>query len=417
MYHVSGPADQHIDSLLNLPHYLENPPLSAEKIHGPVLLPVYVPAVFLGLAGQAVLILLPLYVLEIGGSLAAAATAVGFRGLGMMAFDIPAGILAARVGDKVVMLLAIALVGIAQFAYTLTDNMSLIYLIAFLNGAGGSSFLLGRMSYVTAVCTPATRGRVIAMMAGSMRVTALIGPLAGALLATHEGYAATFYAAAVCAGLAFAAILFFALHERPLARELKFETVITLCVKYRRVFATAGVAAITFMLMRSARTVLIPLIGTSIGLDVATIGLVVSISAAVDVALFYPAGLIMDRYGRRATAVPSSALLALSMASMALISGFKSLVATAVLVGIANGLSTGIVMTLGTDLAPAARRSEFLGLWRLLTDVGATAGPMAIGLAVAVAPISVACLSVAGLGALGSFVVYRFVEETLVRNT
>lgn len=417
MYHVSESVDRHIDSPLNLPHHLENPTLSAEKIHGPVLLPVYAPAVFLGLAGQAVLILLPLYVLEIGGSLAAAATAVGFRGLGMMAFDIPAGILAARVGDKVVMLLAIALVGIAQFAYTLTDNVSLIYLIAFLNGAGGSSFLLGRMSYVAAVCAPATRGRVIAMMAGSMRITALIGPLAGALLATHAGYATTFYAAAVCAGLAFVAILFFALHERPLARELKFKTVITLCVKYRRVFATAGVAAITFMLMRSARTVLIPLIGTSIGLDVATIGLVVSISAAVDVALFYPAGLIMDRYGRRATAVPSSALLALSMASMALVSGIKSLVATAILIGIANGLSTGIVMTLGTDLAPADRRSEFLGLWRLLTDVGATAGPMAIGLVVAVAPISVACLSVASLGALGSFVVYRFVEETLVRNT
>jgi MFS family permease len=390
--------------------------LNTENIHAPVLLPIYLPAIFLGIAGQAVLILLPLYVIEIGGGLAAAATAVGFRGLGMMAFDIPAGVLAARVGDKVVMLLAVALVGCAQFGYTLTDNITLIYLIAFLNGAGGSSFLLGRMSYVTAVCKPATRGRVIAMMAGSMRVTALVGPLAGALLVETMGYTFAFTIAALLSAIAFVAVALFAHHEKPMLREVKVRTVINLCVEYRRVFSTAGVAAITFMLMRSARTVLLPLIGTSVGLDVATIGLVVSISATVDIALFYPAGLIMDKYGRRATAVPSSALLAVSMASMALVVGFKSLVAAAVLVGIANGLSTGIVMTLGTDLAPSDRRSEFLGLWRLLTDVGTAAGPMVIGMVVAVAPIGFASLSIAALGACGSFVVYRFVEETLVNQ-
>jgi len=334
----------------------------------------------------------------------------------MMAFDIPAGVLAARVGDKVVMLLAVALVGCAQFGYTLTDNITLIYLIAFLNGAGGSSFLLGRMSYVTAVCKPATRGRVIAMMAGSMRVTALVGPLAGALLVETMGYTFAFTIAALLSAIAFVAVALFAHHEKPMLREVKVRTVINLCVEYRRVFSTAGVAAITFMLMRSARTVLLPLIGTSVGLDVATIGLVVSISATVDIALFYPAGLIMDKYGRRATAVPSSALLAVSMASMALVVGFKSLVAAAVLVGIANGLSTGIVMTLGTDLAPSDRRSEFLGLWRLLTDVGTAAGPMVIGMVVAVAPIGFASLSIAALGACGSFVVYRFVEETLVNQ-
>jgi MFS family permease len=391
--------------------------LNAEKIHAPVMLSIYLPGLLLGIAGQAVLILLPLYVIEVGGGLAAAATAVGFRGLGMMAFDIPAGILAARVGDKVVMLLAVAIVGGAHYAYSLTTDVHLIYLIAFLNGAGGSSFLLGRMSYVTSVARPEIRGRVIAMMAGIMRAAALLGPLAGAFLADAVGYPIAFSTAACCTLIAFVAVALFVEHERPVLRELRVRTVVDICVQYRTVFATAGVAAITFMLMRSARTVLLPLLGTSMGLDVATIGLVVSISALVDVALFYPAGLIMDKYGRRATAVPSSALLAVSMAAMAGVVGIKSLLAAAVLVGIANGLSTGIVMTLGTDLAPADRRSEFLGIWRLLTDVGTAAGPMAIGIVVAVAPISIACLSIAGLGALGSFVVYQYVEETLVTPT
>ena len=190
-----------------------------------------------------------------------------------------------------------------------------------------------------------------------------------------------------------------------------------LIAEYRKVFSTAGIAAIAFMLMRSARTVLIPLIGTSIGLDVAAIGFIVSASATIDITLFYPAGLIMDKFGRRSTAVPSSALMALSIASLALATGFKSLLAVALLAGAANGLSTGIVMTLGTDLAPADRRSEFLGMWRLLTDFGTAAGPMAIGLVVAVSPIGAACLTIAGLGAAGSYTIYRYVEETLVPPT
>jgi len=386
--------------------------LANENIHRPLMLPVYLPAVMLGVSAQAILILLPLYVIEVGGSLAAASTAVGCRGLGMMAFDIPAGMLAARYGDKLVMLFAVVLIGSAQFAYTLTDNVTLICLIAFVNGAGSSSFLLGRMSYITSVCAADARGRVIAMLAGSMRGAALVGPLAGAAIVELAGFDTAFIVAACTAALGFVAIASTAIHEQPIVRDLRLRSMITLIVEYRRAFSTAGVAAIVFMLLRSARTVLIPLTGAALAVDVGTIGLIVSASATIDVALFYPAGLIMDKYGRRSTAVPSSALLAISVAAMALAVGVKSLLAVALLAGVANGLSTGIVMTLGTDLAPADRRSEFLGMWRLLTDFGTAAGPMAIGMVVAVAPIGTACLTIAALGAAGSYTIFRYVEET-----
>ena len=107
-------------------------------------------------------------------------------------------------------------------------------------------------------------------------------------------------------------------------------------------------------------------------------------------------------------------LFVVTLAAMSLAQGYGSLLAVALAVGVANGMSTGIVMTLGTDLAPAARRSEFLGLWRLLTDAGTAAGPMAISALLAIAPLSIAALGVAALGAVGSYVVYRYVEETLV---
>ena len=358
--------------------------------------------------------LLPLYVLDRGGSAATAAAVVGLRGLGMMAMDLPAGMLAARFGEKAIMLLAVSFIMLAFVGYGLADELGWFYLIAFLNGCGSSTFLLGRMSYVAAYCPAAERGRVIAMIAGSLRASALLGPLAGGALAHYAGYNLTFLCASLSVLLALLCVFAFARAEAPAARELDWRTIPRLAIEYRRVFATAGVAAVAFMLMRESRTVLLPLLGASLALDTQQIGTIVSASALVDIAFFYPAGVIMDRYGRRATAVPSSMLFVVTLAAMTLAQGYASLLAVALAVGVANGMSTGIVMTLGTDLAPAERRSEFLGLWRLLTDAGTAAGPMAISALLAIAPLSIAALGVAALGALGSYVVYRYVEETLV---
>ena len=383
------------------------------RIHRELLVPVYLPAALLGVPAQAVLVLLPLYVLDLGGSLAAASAVVGLRGVGMMAFDMPAGLLAARFGDRVIMLSAIVLMGAAYFMYGLAEDVTWFYWIAFLNGAGSSTFLLGRMSYVTAVCEPRERGRVISMIAGIMRGSALVGPLAGAALAELIGFQTTFLVITVTLIFAFVCIVVSAIDDRPAVKAQRWHTIGQLAYEYRRVFATAGVAAVAFMLMRAARTVLIPLIGADLELGTTAIGFVVSLSALIDLILFYPAGMIMDRWGRRATAVPSSFMFAASLAALSIVHGFYSLVAVAVALGLANGLSTGIVMTLGTDLAPTERRGEFLGMWRLLTDLGSASGPLAVSLVVTLAPIHAAALFVGALGAAGGVVVYRFVDETL----
>ncbi|MGR8921876.1 MAG: MFS transporter [Gammaproteobacteria bacterium] len=381
--------------------------------HRRALLPLYLPAMLLGVPAQASFVLLPLYVLDLGGSVAAAAAVVGWRGIGMMVMDVPAGMLAARIGDRAVMLLASVVLGAAFLGYALCESVTGFYAIAFVNGCGSSTFLLGRMAYISSTCAGSERGRVIAMIAGSMRAAALIGPLAGGFLAAALGYSATFFiaTASILAGLVIIALN--AERIRPHGAPLEWHAIPRLALSYRRVFLTAGTAAISFMLMRAARTVLMPLAGAALGLDAPAIGAVVALSALVDVALFYPAGVLMDRRGRRATAVPSSVLFALMLLGIALVDSHAALLAVAVALGIANGLSTGIVMTLGTDHAPATQRGEFLGLWRLLTDFGSAAGPMVVSSLLAVAPLGLAAAGVALLGGAGSWVVYRYVEETL----
>lgn len=390
--------------------------MQADNLHKRLAMPLYLPAMLLGIPAQASLVLLPLYVLQLGGSPSAAAAVIGMRALGMLTVDVPAGMLATKFGDKTVMLAAIAAIALSHLAFGLCGQIWLLYVIAFFYGAGGSSFLLGRMSYITDTLPAAERGRVIAMIAGSMRASALVGPALGALIAQRFGYDAAFYTGALLAFSSWFCVSKFAVFEVVQQDYVPWSMVKRIASDHRGVFVTAGTAAVLFMLLRSARTVLVPLIGSQLSLDTQTIGLVVSISAAVDMAMFYPAGLMMDKLGRRATAIPSSILFTFALSLLSLTTNFNSLLAVAIFLGFANGLSAGIVMTLGTDLAPPKQRAGFLGLWRLLTDIGTSAGPMVVGAVTVVAPLSVAALAVSGIGAVGCIVIYRYVEETLIKS-
>ena len=63
--------------------------------------------------------------------------------------------------------------------------------------------------------------------------------------------------------------------------------------------------------------------------------------------LFYPGGAIMDRYGRVFVAVPSMVVLGLGFLLLPLTHVTPAIAAVAGLMGLGNGISAGVVMTLG----------------------------------------------------------------------
>jgi MFS family permease len=166
--------------------------------------------------------------------------------------------------------------------------------------------------------------------------------------------------------------------------------------------------------MRATRQLLVPLFGQAVGLDVTTIGIVYSLATVVDIALFYPSGILADRWGRKWSAVPSMVLYSAGLALLPLVSGLYSLLAVAALLGFANGIGTGVVMIMGADLARASGRAgQFLGLWRLIGDVGISMAPMLTSTIVGVDGLAAASLTVAGIGVAGSLVMVWLVVETL----
>ena len=380
-----------------------------------LLLPVYLPSFLLAVSQQALLVLLPLYVLELGGGVAFASVVVGLRGLGMLLFDVPAGVLVSRFGDKPSMMGGLVCMTVSGVALALVENLWLLTPFVILYGVGTAAWMLGRLSYMTDAFKIAERGRALTVIGGLMRLGSFVGPGLGGAAAQFLGYPVAFLGAGVASAVAVVLVWAFTHNIRPgRDRQGPYLTQLTQIVSsHQRSFATAGFSALGIQLMRSGRQLFIPLFGAAAGLDAAVIGVIYSLSSALDMSLFYPAGLVMDRWGRKWMTAPAMALFAFALGLFPLVTGFYSLLGVSLLLGLANGFTAGIVMILGADLAPRNLRGEFLGIWRLIGDLGWGGGPLLIGLLVEVASLTAATLAVAGIGFLGLGVLILFVDETL----
>jgi MFS family permease len=186
--------------------------------------------------------------------------------------------------------------------------------------------------------------------------------------------------------------------------------------KHRRAFATAGVAAVMLQFVRAGREFLIPVWGGELGLGEAKIGTIAAVSFAVDSMLFPIVGYSMDRWGRKSTGLPAFIVLATAIALIPLTGSFGALMAVGMLAGLGNGLSSGFVLIMGTDLSPRENPGEFLGVWRLISDTGGATGPVAIGGIAQIVTLGVAASATAGVGAIGALMLIFVVKETMTRS-
>jgi MFS family permease len=221
-------------------------------------------------------------------------------------------------------------------------------------------------------------------------------------------------------GLAASALMFIGVRSPSESEALRGHRLagglIAMVLESRRILLSAGLAVVALQMLRQLRDVFLPLWGDSIGLGVAQIGLVYGASSLLDTSMFYPAGYVMDRFGRKWAGVPSLVTLSVGLLILLATSEFYGYTLAAMILGIGNGLGPGIVMTLGAGFAPQARRGEFLGLWRFISDAGSAGGPLVVSFIAGVASLGLAATISAGLGLAGAMVMWLLVPETLQRG-
>ena len=289
------------------------------------------------------------------------------------------------------------------------------------------------------------RARALSLLGGTFRLGMFVGPfIAAALLAVFGDEHATVWFFSVCLVATVLLVLLGpdpeadgAAPGRPSARgdsRVAEDTgepvtgsiptrervgVFRTMWRFRGVLSRLGLAAASLSAVRSARQVVLPLWGVSIGLDAQTIALVVGISGAIDFALFYASGQVMDRFGRLWAALPAMILMGAGFLALSFTHDLPQaamwFALFAAVLGVGNGLSGGILLTLGADVAPHDDPAPFLGSWRTLTDAGGAIAPLLVSALAAAFSLALATGAMGVIGLAGAAAFVRWVPRYVPR--
>ena len=363
------------------------------------------PALIYEVGNGAIAPVLALIAIDEGASTAIAGLMLSLSGIGRILGDVPAAWLANKLGDRRAMMVAAAVTGLALGLNWAVPELWAMTVAQLIIGACNATFYLARQTYVSAVVRVDLRARALSTLAGAHRVGLFLGPFIAAVAIGLWGARAAF-GVAIAATLCVGVLLLTVPDEeeatdRPRAEDQS--RVSAMYTAHKDLFWTLGVAVLLVGAVRGARQTVLPLWAGHIGMSATETSLIFGVANAVDMSLFYPAGHVMDRFGRLAVAVPAMLFLGIGMMLLPASHGIVLLGVSAIVMSFGNGIGSGIMMTIGSDVAPPGDRTTFLSLWRLLSDSGNALGPLIPALIAGFAPLGLGIVvtGVMGLGAAG----------------
>lgn len=236
------------------------------------------------------------------------------------------------------------------------SSIPLLGLGATLIGAGVSVFAMARHTWITVAVPMPVRGRTLSAVAGFTRLGNLLGPFltAAALQVSGRPEAAFLIVVGTSVALLVPVVIARFPETPPPPTDHDRHGVLGTLWDRRRTLVQLGLTVSVISSMRTGRRALVPLVGVSLGWDDVSTALLLGTLIAfglthfvVAVALVAPAGDV------------------LYIAGVAVMS-------------MANGISGGLVPTIGSDLADPRAPATFLSSWRLVTDAGGAVAPIAV---------------------------------------
>jgi len=368
-----------------------------------LVLSVYVPTALYAIGEGAIVPILPAAAERLGASLPVAGLIAGLLMAGVLLADLPAGVFVARIGERKAMIYSAVFSALGIGSSVVAPSLLLLGLGVFLVGFGHAVFGLARQVYIAQHIPYSHRARALSIIGGTFRIGAFLGPLLAALTISLFEITSVFFVAMVLWFIA-AVVVSFTKEEAKLHATTTLKRTLHIAKRERKALGTIGTVAMIVAMLRSSRSIGLPLLAIAIHLAPEKTALYIGIAGAVELSLFFISGQVMDKYGRRWAAIPTLVGMSLTNLLFFVVTDAPMFLVVSVTLAIANAFSAGLVLVLGADAAPDDARSEFLASFRLLVDAGATISSPLLSLLIVItgglAP------SIAFFSALGFFGVW-----------
>jgi MFS family permease len=405
-----------------------------------VALAAFLPTLLFSIGEGAIIPIIPIAAGNLGASLAIAGFISSMVMLGELAGDIPSGWVVSRIGERASMIYAAVVAILGVGVCLIAPNYWVLMVGIFVVGLATAVFALARHAFMTSYVPQKYRARALSTLGGIFRGGWFIGPLIASLVISVTGSTQSVFWIFIVSCLGSVIVLIVLpdpekMFGQSAAAAVEGGEVLTAGEEeaeerthglfrtiwsFRAVLARMGTGVALIGAIRSARTVLMPLWAISIGLSEANTALIIGIAGAVDFALFYASGQIMDRFGRMWSALPSMLGLSIGFLTLAFTHDLDARVAwyigVSLFLSVANGIGSGIIMTLGADLAPKDQPAPFLGAWRFAGDAGQAAAPLLVSLLTAVASLAFAAGAIGVLGFVGAGMLARYIPRYVPRR-
>jgi MFS family permease len=351
-----------------------------------MFLDTYLPALVLALGVGIALPAIPTLARSFHVSFGIASGVVTSYLLGGLAGSIPSGWLIDRFGRRRVMLAGPLISACMAFLVVFSHSFPELLVYRFFDGWAANMWLMGRLAGISARGRANQRGRQVAWMYGMDGVGRVSGPLVGGFIAAAWGIRAPFIGYGVMALLAMIPGFLFIKDSAPArshadaaadptARRMSLRMLILPWLAF------FGVAFFSSLSRGPLFADLFHLYAAfTYNLSPRSIGVLATAATSVSLPASFLAGVLMDRFGRRWTMVPGFTAVAMTMLALGVTSllhlSFGWYVAIFLCLVVASGLVNGSVQIIGADVAPAAARGMFLGLWRFVGQIGVVLSPI-----------------------------------------
>ena len=408
---------------------------SSSVVSRATIFSLYLPATVLALGTGIALPVIPVYAKTFDVTFGVASLIIIVPLVGSAVSTVPTGYLIDRIGRRKVLIAGPLLTALSSFLVASAGSFPELLVYRFIGGYGQNMWMLSRLALIADTTASGSRGRQITGMMAMSRGGQLMGPALGgfvgawdirvpfllhgvlALLATIPSFTAVKESVSAQARRAAGGSLSLA--------QLLIRPVLVLFAVQFLINITRGVMRGSLLLYAvyaySGDSFSLGILGTvSVGGTV-SLGILASINAVSGIPITILAGQVMDRFGRKVTMVPGSALLGVGLLFLALSSylglSFPTFVAGFLWVNAAAALTFGSMQTMGSDVAPPEARGRFFGIIRLVAEVGTFLAPVFFAVLFELSGYTLAFVFVGATGLGAALLAATMLGETLRRET